>query len=135
MFQNSYKGKTVLVTGHTGFKGTWLCIVLKHLNSNIHGYSLKPEKKSLFNQSKIKKDLSTNTFGNINDIAKLKATIKVVKPEIIIHMAAQPLVIESYKNPLETFNTNIIGTTNLLESIRDIKSVKSVIIITTDNRC
>ena len=124
--------KKVFITGHTGFKGTWLCIVLKYLNSNIHGYSLKPEKKSLFNQSKIKKDLSTNTFGNINDIAKLKATIKVVKPEIIIHMAAQPLVIESYKNPLETFNTNIIGTTNLLESIRDIKSVKSVIIITTD---
>ena len=127
-----WSNKKVFITGHTGFKGTWLCIILQYLNSNIHGYSLKPEKNSLFNKSKIKKSLSTNTFGNINNILKLKTKIKTLKPEIIIHMAAQPLVIESYKNPLETFNTNIIGTLNLLESIRNVKSVKSVIIVTTD---
>ena len=124
--------KRVFVTGHTGFKGTWLCIILNYLNSNIYGYSLKPEKNSLFNKSKIKKNLSSNTFGNINNILKLKTKIKTFKPEIVIHMAAQPLVIESYKNPLETFNTNIIGTLNLLESIRSVKSIKSVIIVTTD---
>ncbi len=124
--------KRVFITGHTGFKGSWLCIILNYLNSNIHGYALKPKKNSLFNKSKIKKNLSSNTFGNINDILRLKNKVKSLKPEIIIHMAAQPLVIESYKNPLETFNTNIIGTLNLLESIRNIKSIKSVIIVTTD---
>ena len=124
--------KKVFITGHTGFKGTWLCIILKYLNSNIHGYSLRPEKHSLFNDTKLKSKLSSNTYGNINNIIKLKARIKSLKPEIIIHMAAQPLVIESYKKPLETFNTNIIGTLNLLEAIRNVNSVKSVVIITTD---
>ena len=124
--------KKVFITGHTGFKGTWLCIILKYLNSNIHGYSLKPKKYSLFNDTKIKKKLSSNTFGNINNFIKLKNKISSLKPETIIHMAAQPLVIESYKKPLETFNTNIIGTLNILEAIRNVNSVKSVVIITTD---
>lgn len=127
-----WKGKKVFITGHTGFKGSWLCIILNNLNAKIFGFSLKPKKKSLFNQSKISKNLSSNTFADISNIKLLKKRIKTIKPEIIFHLAAQPLVIDSYKNPLETFQTNIMGTVNLLECIREVNSVKSVVIITTD---
>jgi len=124
--------KNVLITGHTGFKGTWLSIILTYLNSRVSGYSLKPKKNSLFNKSMILQKLKSNTYGDINNLTNLKKKIRDCKPEIIFHLAAQPLVIESYKDPIKTFNTNIIGTANLLESIRNIKSIKSVIIITTD---
>ena len=110
--------KKVFVTGHTGFKGSWLCIILKYLKSNVYGYALKPERLSLFNKSKIKRNLSLNTYSDINDLTKLKKKIKSIKPEIIFHLAAQPFVLESYKKPLKTFNTNIIGTYNLLEVSR-----------------
>ena len=124
--------KKVFITGHTGFKGSWLCIILSHLNSKIYGYALKPEKNSLFNKSKIVKNLASSNYSDINDITMLKKKLKKSKPEIVFHLAAQPLVLESYKKPLETFSTNIIGTLNLLESIRTVKSIKSVVIITTD---
>ena len=124
--------KRVLITGHTGFKGSWLSIILTYLNSTIHGYSLKPRKNSLFNKSTILKKLRSNTYSDINNLTKLKKKIKDCKPEIIFHLAAQPLVIDSYKDPIKTLNTNIMGTANLLESIRNIKSIKSVVIITTD---
>ena len=124
--------KRVLITGHTGFKGSWLSIILTYLNSTVDGYSLKPKKNSLFNKSMILQKLNSNTYANINDSTRLKKKIRDCKPEIIFHLAAQPLVIESYKDPLKTLNTNIIGTANLLDSIRNIKSIKSVVIITTD---
>ena len=127
-----WKKKRVFITGHTGFKGSWLCIVLNHLGSKIIGYSLRPEKNSLFNKSKIIKNLTSNHFSDINNIIKLKKALRQAKPEIIFHLAAQPLVLKSYKKPLETFSTNMIGTANLLELIREIKSIKSVVIITTD---
>ena len=115
--------KKVFITGHTGFKGSWLCIILNLLNSKIYGYALKPQKNSLFNKSKIYKKLASNNYLDINNIINLKKILKKTKPEIIFHLAAQPLVLESYKKPLETFSTNIIGTLNLLESIRTIKSI------------
>lgn len=124
--------KNVLITGHTGFKGTWLSIILTYLNSRVNGYSLKPKKNSLFNKSMILQKLKSNTYGDINNLTNLKKKIRDCRPEIIFHLAAQPLVIESYKDPIKTLNTNIIGTANLLESIRNIKSIKSVVIITTD---
>ena len=124
--------KKVFITGHTGFKGAWLCIILKYLNSKIYGYALKPEKNSLFIKSQIGKNIYSNTYSDIRDITKLKKKIKQSKAEIIFHLAAQPLVLESYKKPLKTFSTNIMGTLNLLECIRGIKSIKSVVIITTD---
>ena len=124
--------KKVFITGHTGFKGSWLSIILTYLDSTVDGYSLKPKKNSLFNKSTILHKLKSNTYADINDLIKLKKRIKACKPEIIFHLAAQPLVLESYKQPLKTFNTNIMGTLNLLEIIRKVKSVKSVVIITTD---
>ena len=124
--------KKVFITGHTGFKGSWLCIILTYLDSTINGYSLKPKKNSLFKKSMISKDLKSNTYADINNIKTLKNKLKRCKPEIVFHLAAQPLVLESYEKPLKTFNTNIMGTLNLLESIRGVKSIKSVVIITTD---
>ena len=127
-----YRNKKIFITGHTGFKGTWLSIVLNYLNAKIYGYSLAPKKNSLFKITKVKNKFSSNTYADITDIKNLKKKIRELNPEIVFHLAAQPLVIESYKKPLETFNTNIMGTLNLLECLRDIKSIKSVIIVTTD---
>ena len=132
LLEKFWNKKKVFITGHSGFKGTWLCVILNLLKSNIHGYSLKPTKKSLFNQTKISKYLSSNTYSDINNIKILKKKIGKIKPEIVFHLAAQPIVLESYKNPVETFRTNVMGTVNLLNIIRNTKSVKSVVIITTD---
>ena len=127
-----WKGKKVFITGHTGFKGSWMCILLNMLSSRIYGYSLKPKKISLFNQANCKKFIKKNYYENINDVKKLEKRINDVKPDILFHLAAQPLVSQSFINPLETFNTNIIGTLNILNSVRKNKFLKSVVIITTD---
>jgi CDP-glucose 4,6-dehydratase len=131
-YKKFWANKKVFITGHTGFKGTWLGIILNILKANIHGYALKPEKNSLFIKSKILKSFKTNTFANINDFELLKKKLITIKPTILIHLAAQPLVIESYKNPKKTFETNIIGTLNVLEAAREVKTLKSIIIVTTD---
>ena len=102
-YKKFWKNKEVFITGHTGFKGTWLGIILNILKANIHGYALKPEKNSLFIKSKLLKSFKTNTFANINDLDLLKKKLIKTKPSILIHLAAQPLVIESYKNPKKTF--------------------------------
>ncbi len=130
--KNFYKNKRIFITGHTGFKGTWLSIVLSCLDAKIYGYSLSPKKNSLFKITKAKNKFLSSTYADITHIKNLKKKLRASNPEIIFHLAAQPLVIESYKKPLETFNTNIMGTLNLLECLRDIKSIKSVIIVTTD---
>ena len=127
-----WKGKKVFITGHTGFKGSWLTILLNMLGADIYGYSLKPEKNSLFLKANCKKFLKRNIYSNINDKSKLEKEIIKSKPQIIFHLAAQALVSKSFHNPLETLNTNIIGTSNVLESLKKINSVKSVVIITTD---
>jgi len=127
-----WKNKKVFITGHTGFKGTWLSIILSLLGAKISGYSLKPRKKSLFNQANIKKSLNSSTIADIRNFSLLKKKIYQFKPDVIFHLAAQPLVLQSYKDPKNTYETNIIGTVNLLEAIKKIKSIKSVVIITTD---
>ena len=127
-----WKNKKVFITGHTGFKGSWLIIILNFLGAKIYGYSLKPKKNSLFREIEGEKLLVKNFYGNINNKNFLKAKIYSVKPHIVFHLAAQPLVIESYRNPINTFKTNIIGTANLLESIKNTNFIKSIVIVTTD---
>lgn len=131
--KNFWKGKKVFVTGHTGFKGSWLCIFLKSLGAEITGYSLKPKlKENLYDRANIRSILKKSIISDITNYKKLYHSIKKSRANIVFHLAAQPLVRYSYMEPKETFDVNVIGTLNVLESIRNIKSIKSGIIITTD---
>ena len=128
-----WKNKRVLITGHTGFKGGWLSVWLNFLEAKISGYSLSPiTKKNFFNTTNLKTLFEVDKRGDIKDYKKISQLIKKFKPEIIFHLAAQPQVLESYINPYDTVQTNVIGTTNILDLSFKNKSVKSVIIITTD---
>ena len=130
--QKFYKEKKVLVTGHTGFKGTWLCQTLLNYGASIIGYSLPiTGANKFFSMCNMKKSL-THYEGDIRDYDFLHTVIEKEKPEIIIHLAAQPIVSEGYLNPKYTFNTNVDGTINLLDSIRKSNDVESVLVITTD---
>ncbi len=127
-----YKGKTVLITGHTGFKGSWLSKILVGLGAKVIGYALETNTNpNLYELSKIEKDI-TSIIGDIRDYDNLLKVFKKYKPEIVFHLAAQPLVLESYKEPRYTYETNVMGTINVLECIRNTDSVKKVINITTD---
>ena len=127
-----WSGKKVLITGHTGFKGSWLAFWLKMLGAEICGYSLAPEiEPNLFKDLELEKKMRS-ILGDIRDLPHFEKTVQSFQPEIVFHLAAQSLVRKSYKEPLETYTTNVIGTVNILESIRRTDSVKSVVIITTD---
>jgi CDP-glucose 4,6-dehydratase len=130
--QQFWKNKRVFLTGHTGFKGSWMSLVLSNLGAEIKGYSLAPPTSpSLFNEAKLNKLISSE-INDIRDFSLLSASINNFSPEIIIHMAAQPLVRASYSNPLETYQTNVLGTANLLQASLVSDSVKAIINITTD---
>lgn len=127
-----YKGKRVLVTGHTGFKGTWLCKLLIMAGAEVTGYSLEPPTDpDLFSISGIA-DYMTSVIGDIRDINTLTNAMKKSQPEYVIHMAAQPIVRESYANPVYTYQTNVMGTVNICEAVRQCDSVKSFVNVTTD---
>ena len=127
-----WKGKRVLLTGHTGFKGGWLSLWLQSIGANVVGYSLAPPTNpSFFEVAKVGEGM-ISIIGDIRDLAKLQAIFAEYKPEIVIHMAAQPLVRHSYQNPVETYSTNVMGTVHLLEAVRNIPGVKVVVNITTD---
>ena len=127
-----YKGKVVLITGHTGFKGSWLSKILVGLGAKVIGYALEPNTNpNLYELSKIEKEI-TSIIGDIRDYDNLLKVFKKYKPEIVFHLAAQPLVLESYKEPRYTYDTNVMGTVNVLECVRNTDSVKKVINITTD---
>lgn len=121
----------VLITGHTGFKGTWMTLFLEQLGVSVIGYSLKPEKDSLYHRAKLKGRIPEK-FADIRNYNKLKKFVEKHQPSIIFHMAAQPLVLESYKIPLETFDINVKGTANLLDIAFQFSSVKVAVIVTTD---
>lgn len=130
--QNFYKGKKVLVTGHTGFKGTWLCKMLINFGAEVIGYSLlPPTNPSIFELSGIEKEM-TSIIGDIRDIDILQNVFDTYQPEIVLHLAAQPIVRESYKEPRYTYEVNVMGTVNILECTRKTKSVKSFLNVTTD---
>ena len=129
---NFWRNKKVLITGHTGFKGSWLSLLLYNFGAKLYGYSLRPENGHLFQKAKLSRIFAKSIYSNILNYNRLSYNIKKIKPQIIFHLAAQPLVVDSYKNPKDTFNVNVIGTLNLLESIKKINTIKTVIIITTD---
>lgn len=127
-----WKSKNVLITGHTGFKGSWLCKTLKYLGANVTGYALEPEKDpNLFSICCINNEIDSN-IGDIRNYEQLNRVFDLTKPEIVFHMAAQPIVLESYKNPVYTYDVNVMGTINILECIRNKKTVKSFLNVTTD---
>ncbi|MDD2870854.1 MAG: CDP-glucose 4,6-dehydratase [Candidatus Gracilibacteria bacterium] len=127
-----YKNKTILITGTSGFKGSWLAFWLYNLGANVIGYSLKANTSpNNFEILKLENKI-TQIYGDINDLEKMNEVVERYKPEIIFHLAAQPLVRDSYDNPVYTFQTNVIGTVNVLETIRNNECVKGSILITTD---
>ncbi|MBQ8161284.1 MAG: CDP-glucose 4,6-dehydratase [Clostridia bacterium] len=127
-----FRGKRVLVTGHTGFKGTWLCHILHMAGAEVAGYALEPPTQpSAFELSGTDR-LIRDHRGDIRDLEHLRQVFNRFQPEIVMHLAAQPIVRESYKNPRITYETNVMGTVNLLECVRECESVKSVLNVTTD---
>lgn len=127
-----YRDKKVLVTGHTGFKGAWLCKILKKAGAEVTGYSLNPPTSpSLFDIAEIEKDINS-VIGDVRDYEKLQKVFDETQPEIVFHLAAQPIVRDSYKEPLYTYETNVMGTANILECVRKCNSVISFLNVTTD---
>jgi CDP-glucose 4,6-dehydratase len=132
MLTEFWQGKKVLLTGHTGFKGSWLSVWLQMLGAEVVGYSLPaPTQPCLFELAQVG-DRLNSIVGDIRDLDHLVQTIKKYQPEIIIHMAAQALVRESYKNPVDTYAVNVMGTVNLLEAVRQVGGVKAVVNVTSD---
>ena len=127
-----YKGKKIFITGHTGFKGSWLCRVLINAGAQLTGYSLNPPTEpNLFDIADLK-DHMNSVNGDIRDMETLDSIFTAAQPEIVLHLAAQPIVRDSYKDPRYTYETNVMGTVNLMECVRKTTSVKSVVNVTTD---
>lgn len=127
-----WAGKKVFVTGHTGFKGSWLCLWLQHMGAEVTGYALQPSTQpSLFEVAGVARGMRS-IIGDIRDGAALATAMQSVVPQIVIHMAAQPLVRYSYVDPVETYSTNVMGTVHLLEAVRQTKSVRAVVNVTSD---
>jgi CDP-glucose 4,6-dehydratase len=129
----NWQGRRVLVTGHTGFKGGWLALWLNQLGARIYGYALNPPTQpALFDVARVGSVLASDTRADLADFSQLKLALSTAQPEVVFHLAAQPLVREGYRDPLRTLATNVMGTANLLEAAREEKSVRAVVIITTD---
>ncbi len=127
-----FKGKTVFITGHTGFKGSWLSIWLRELGAHVVGYSLAPPTRPSHFELAGLQDKVVSINGDIKDLPHLKHSLQQYNPDIVIHLAAQALVIHSYENPHESFEVNVMGTVNILEAARECPSVKGIVCVTTD---
>ena len=127
-----YNGKKILITGHTGFKGSWMCQMLIMAGAEVTGYALEPPTSpSLFEMCRLAENMKS-IIGDVRDLDHMKQVFSQAQPEIVIHMAAQPIVRESYKSPVYTYETNVMGTVNVLECVRTTPSVKSFLNVTTD---
>lgn len=129
---NFYKGKRILITGHTGFKGTWMCQVLSELGAQVTGYALQPPTEPSLYELTGMAGRIRSIEGDVRDLEHLLQVFEQTQPEIVIHMAAQPIVRESYVNPVYTYDVNVMGTVNVLECVRKSSSVKSFVNVTTD---
>lgn len=128
-----WAGRRVLLTGHTGFKGGWLALWLHALGARVHGYALNPPTEpNLFEAAGIAALLAADVRADLADLPRLRATISEARPDIVLHLAAQPLVRESYRDPLGTLATNVMGTAHLLDAVRDVGTVRAVVVVTTD---
>ena len=132
MFDINFIRKKVFITGHTGFKGSWLCKILTNVGAEVTGYSLNPPTSpSLFEIAKIEDDIHS-VIGDIRYLDSLKSVFDEAQPEIVLHLAAQPIVRDSYNDPRYTYETNVMGTVNICECVRKSKTVKSFLNVTTD---
>jgi len=126
-------GKSVFVTGHTGFKGSWLSLWLTMMGAKVHGYALNPvSRPNLFDVLNLQTKVSSDIRANINEFRQLTQSIEIAAPEIVFHLAAQPLVRQGYLDPIDTFFTNIMGTVHLLQAVRNKPNIKAIVVITTD---
>ena len=127
------RDRAVLLTGHTGFKGSWLALWLAELGARVHGYALEPPTEpNLFEVAQVAGVLASDTRADLADLAALTATLERSQPEVVFHLAAQPLVREGYRDPIGTLATNVMGTANLLEAVRSVDSVRAVVVVATD---
>jgi len=128
-----WRGKRVLVTGHTGFKGGWLCLWLQSMGSEVVGYALAPPTQpSLFETAQVGSGLAASHLGDVRDLEHLLRVFQQHSPEVVFHMAAQPLVRLSYAEPVDTYSTNVMGTVNVLEAVRRTPGIRALVNITTD---
>ena len=131
--QSFWKDKHVLLTGHTGFKGGWMSLWLQSMGAKVHGYALDPSTKpNFFTSANVAEGMESHTIADIRDTQKIKDLINQVKPEVIFHMAAQPLLRYSYEEPQETYSVNVMGTVNLFEAVRNASTVRAIVNITSD---
>jgi len=133
MNQSFWNGKRVFLTGHTGFKGGWLSLWLAEMGAQVHGYALEPPTKpSFFTTTGLARRMTASVISDIREAKALDQAMQTARPEVVFHLAAQPLVRHAYSNPVETYTVNVMGTVNLLEAVRCTPGVKAVVIITTD---
>lgn len=132
---NFWANRQVLITGHTGFKGSWLLLMLKRLGANVHGISLQPDLNSLFCILDLESHFTSSNYQDVRNEVELNELIKKVSPEVVIHLAAQPIVLNGYLNPTDTFSTNITGTVNVLESLKNLDMKPQVIVVVTSDKC
>jgi CDP-glucose 4,6-dehydratase len=127
-----WRGKKVFLTGHTGFKGAWMSLVLHHLGAEIHGYALAPDdERDLFLTARLEQDVR-HTVGDVRDFSALRSAVAKARPDVVVHMAAQALVRLSYAEPVQTYATNVMGTVHLLEAARQAPSVRAIVVVTSD---
>ncbi|MBU2601976.1 MAG: CDP-glucose 4,6-dehydratase [Actinobacteria bacterium] len=129
----AWTGRSVFLTGHTGFKGSWLTLWLCRLGAQVHGYALDPPTSpSLFEEAGVAASLSSDTRGDVRSFERLRDSLEAARPDVVFHLAAQPLVLEGYRDPLGTLAVNAMGTAHLLEAVRAVDSVRAVVVVTTD---